>query len=516
MATGDCAMDETIYKICDVSIGYGRNNSINMEVWNLGPGDVVIVDKGNHNGYRIRPNDKIIDDFFNNLDGFEKVILNRKSLPMYTATFKTPFETEDGYYYKKEKYTWPNSHGWNPSLSSYGYELYVQRLVALATYHDEYDTDNLWRSMTHEAIKNLDWTFTKQTSNDIEEYETIDTSRVQPALRVWGRQYDDIKRYIDNIKYITNISYNKQNNMPDYFITDALETSGWEVGMLHTTTDNDKMTDILYSGHTEGYSASEVNVEVLRRLKLNSPYLLRMKGTVKGIKYLLGLFGVDATIKEYVRHVTNVTGYDYDLLCDYNLQKTSLQTEQLPDDLLTGLALKQALNTYDEEGNVVSSYAVPWYDGRKQYDGDTYFQMKGGWGNYSRQVPNVIDPTQTVSITEWSETTTNMKFAYSMEDMAELGRMVVKTGDICYVENISTFGIEGDEGYYTPKPGTESTDNVTGASHYFVLEDEGYCNRLGWVVTGFTTGETATTAGTYGWRNIPTMAFKEYDFLDRN
>lgn len=89
--------------------------------------------------------------------------------------------------------------------------------------------------MTHEAIKNLDWTFTKQNSDDIEEYETIDTSRVQPALRIWGRQYDDIKRYIDNIKYMTNISYNKQNNLPDYFITDALECAGWETKALNTT-----------------------------------------------------------------------------------------------------------------------------------------------------------------------------------------------------------------------------------------------------------------------------------------
>lgn len=197
-----------------------------MEVWNLGVGDVAIVCKSNKDGYRIRPNEVIIDDFFNSLDGFEQLMLTRKSVPIYTMNLKTPFETDDGYFYKKEIYTWPNSHEWNPSLSSYAYDLYVQRLIALATYHDEYDSDNIWRSMTHEAIKNLDWTFIKETSDDIEEYEAIDTSRIAPVLKVWGRQYDDVKRYVDNIKYITNLTYDKQNNLPDYFISDALESGG--------------------------------------------------------------------------------------------------------------------------------------------------------------------------------------------------------------------------------------------------------------------------------------------------
>ena len=397
---GSCSKDETVYKVCNVTVSYD-GGQLKLEVWNLGPGDVVVVSTSNYNGYRIRPNQDIIDEFFNSLDGFEKVILNKKTVPIYTATFNTPFSTDDGYYYKKEKYTWPNSHDWNPSLSSYAYDVYVQRLVSLATFHDDYDTDNLWRSMTHEAIKNLDWTFIRQTTDDIEEYESIDTSRILPVLKVWGRQYDDIKRYIDNIKYITNVTYNKQNNTPDYFISDTLEIGGWETGTVTSTWDNDTVTDVLYSGHTTGYTATEVNVEVLRRLKLNSPYLLRMKGTVKGVKCLLGLFGIDADVTEYVRRVNGGIGdYTYDEIKELNLLKTDMQGEVLPDDLLTGLTLKNIVE-YDETGGSQSSMVVPWYDGTKQYDGDTYFQMKGGWGKYQREVPNVGEPeTSAVTINE--------------------------------------------------------------------------------------------------------------------
>lgn len=82
-----------------------------------------------------------------------------------------------------------------------------------------------------------------------------------------------------------------------------------------------------------------------------------------------------------------------------------------------------------------------------------------------------------------------------MEAMSQMGRLLVKTGDICYVENIMSFANDGADGKYTPKPGTESTDTVTGASHYFVLEDGGYSRILGWTTTGAT---QEVTGGCYG------------------
>lgn len=468
------------------------------------PGEIGIVSKSDKNGYRIRPNSVIIEDFFKSLDGFESLMLNKKSIPIYTMNLKTPFTTDDGYFYKKEDYTWPNNHEWNPSLSSYAYDLYVQRLISLATYHDEYDSDNIWRSMTHEAIKNLDWTFTKETSDDIEEYETIDTTRIAPVLKVWGRQYDDVKRYIDNIKYITNLSYDKKNNLPDYFVTDALETGGWDVTTLNTSTDNDIITDILYSGHKTGYTVSEVSVETMRRLRLNSPYLLRMKGTVNGIKCLLALFGIDATITEYVRtiSVADLKKYTYTEIADKNLLKLSLQSEEPPEDELTGLPLKEAFKQYDASGNVTMSYVVPWYDGTKEYDGNTYFQMNGGWGLTDKIVPRVGSQGSTINLTNvWSETVSNMKFAGTLQEMTDMGLLIVKSGDICYVDNISDFSLTSSTQYYIPKPGTENVDTVENSSHYFVLENDKYCSGLGWVVTGYT-AEDSPTGGTYGWRSI--------------
>lgn len=238
----------------------------------------------------------------------------------------------------------------------------------------------------------------------------------------------------------------------------------------------------------------------MRRLRLNSPYLLRMKGTVNGIKCLLGLLGVDATVTEYVRNVntSDLRKYTYDDICDKNLLKISLQGEEAPEDPLTGLPVKEAFMEYDSEGNVTNSYVVPWYDGTKKYDGDTYFQMKGGWGLTDKTVPRIGSNNSYVNLSNvWSETVSNMKFASTLEEMSDMGRLIVKTGDICYVENITDFQLENSGGYYTPKPGTETSDTVENASHYFVLENEEYSSLLGWK----TTGET-TIQGVYGWRSI--------------
>ena len=75
--------------------------------------------------------------------------------------------------------------------------------------------------------------------------------------------------------------------------------------------------------------------------------------------------------------------------------------------------------------------------------------------------------------------------------MSEMGSLIVKTGDICYVEDISDFSIETSEGHYTPYPG-ETADTVENASHYFILENDEYSSILGY----------RTDYGNYGWRSI--------------
>ena len=420
-------------------------------------------------GYHVVPDAKIVDEFYDGLDDFERVLLNRDSKPQYTATFDTPYETDEGYFTYKRKYTWPSTYGWNPDLNGIGYQRYVGDLIKLASFHDEYDTNNIWRSMTHEAIKNLDWTFTKIQGETVDEMETIDTSRVEPILKVYGRQYDDIKRQIDNIGKSSTVTLNKKNNVPDYFLDDVLQLSGWETKTVNLDEEGTVVTPSLYGGMTLGYDAVDADNEFFRRLKVCSPYLFSLKGTVQGLKTLLGLFGLSSSeysINEYIVVASGVSGSypSFEEVAKANRYKYSyMESENNP---LLGLPLMQIESS-------AGNYVIPWYDKSQKYDNGLYFQMKGGWGAHEKDGKVVFD-----------ETVSDLKIVGKVEELIELGRYVVKSGDICYATDIT--GLSDLIG----------SSAAEGASHYFLLVDDEYVNSFGAVTTedgGTSTGWTTIT-----------------------
>ena len=96
----------------------------------------------------------------------------------------------------------------------------------IADFYDEHFTDNIYRSMTHESIKNLDWS--------IDDEDKIEGgNKFAKVLRLFGYEFDNIKSYIDNLNNTNTISYNEVNNLPDYFFTDKLEEEGWDVKLIH-------------------------------------------------------------------------------------------------------------------------------------------------------------------------------------------------------------------------------------------------------------------------------------------
>ena len=70
-------------------------------------------------GSRIRPYTEYIELFFDTLDDFQKVLLNRETYPLYRADFNTPYETDAGFFYTKEMYVWPSKFEYNPDVSSF-------------------------------------------------------------------------------------------------------------------------------------------------------------------------------------------------------------------------------------------------------------------------------------------------------------------------------------------------------------------------------------------------------------
>lgn len=450
-----------------------------------------------------RIKERKLNEYFDSLDDFERVLLDRTSTPIYTAKFETPYTDSHGYHYRVETYRFPTvGDGFTPDLSSSAYSMYIERLIQLADFHDNYDTDNIWRMMTHEAIKNLDWTFVRDKDGEVDDASDIDTTRIEMILKLYGRQYDDILRMIEGIKSTNRITYDEKNNVPDYFLSDQNEIGGWELTNVSPTTDNTLTVKIgVKNGENnkeykdkyyQEYNGVDANTGFLRRLKLNSNYINSMKGTKRGIETLLGLFGMiseerankinktaDYSLTEYIRTASGEPSYND--IVKFNARKDVETGDGIDIDPLSGLPL-----ALTNEGNV-----IPWFNSKMEYDGELYYQMKGGWGRMpSKKIS--LDITEAKELKEkdnvriYSETLPYLKFADSISGMLEFKYSDVKSGDVCYVTNIS------DLSDYKIGGKDKVNANFSNASHYFILNSREHSTTLGY----------DQESGCYGWRII--------------
>lgn len=190
---------------------------------------VYLVEEKNL-GIHIRPLKKIYDAYLHSLSLFQSLLITDKTSPANKATFEIWEETDTGYNRYLRDFIFPMSEGgYNIGSTTISYQNYINGLMKTAISYDEMYCDNLYRVMTHEAIKNLDWTFSRNVDSDDKE----GGNKIANVLRLFGREFDEIKSYIDNIGHVNTITYDDQSNLPDYFLTDVLELDGWDVKLIY-------------------------------------------------------------------------------------------------------------------------------------------------------------------------------------------------------------------------------------------------------------------------------------------
>lgn len=177
----------------------------------------------------IQPKKEVIDEYFESLSGFEKRLLNLDSNPVYRNTFQVPYEDGSGFVrMRNEEYTWP-SVGYCIDITSTTYSTFIGSLVEAATRYDEYWCDNIYRNMTHESIKNFDWTFSRHYNEGEEVENIIGGEQMARILRLYGRFFDDLRQYINGISNSATISYDGYNNTTTAEISDKCELHGFEM-----------------------------------------------------------------------------------------------------------------------------------------------------------------------------------------------------------------------------------------------------------------------------------------------
>ena len=249
--------------------------------------------------YHIKPKYQHVEEFFNGLGNFESYVLNREVKPKYTAEFQDPIETESGRVVLFNKqFTWPVGDGLNIDIDTDQYKDYLESLLTLADKQDAYKTNLVARFFTTTALK---------------EFDTPD-GKIDKLLKIYGREFDEVKTFIDGLAFANRISYDKKENIPDQLVKNLARTLGW--GVLRSVSEEDLLksflgqtsTRISFSGHSKNYTPAEMDIELWRRIILNTNWLFKSKGTRKVLEFLLKFIGAPDCLIDINEHVYLVSG----------------------------------------------------------------------------------------------------------------------------------------------------------------------------------------------------------------
>lgn len=481
----------------------------------------------------IQPQQAYIDEYFNNLTGFKKQLLRQDTKPLYMNNFITPTEYNFVWYYPVKSYIWP-SNDYCVDINSSAFTSFVSKLYDIGQNFDDMWSDNLYRSMTHESIKNFDWSYSREYYEGDEQDNVDGGERLQKIIRVFGRVFDDIKVYMDTLKSIPNITYDKYKNAPEALLSDNNDVSGFDVKStidssydLDTNIDSEfldnvkkkdswKSLDGEYVIHsplskwyptcnsTDIYSDIADN-EFMRRLVLSSKRIMQTKGTQESIEMIFGMFGFgdgDFRITEEAYYTENPIRSDecldgtIDGEPDHKggnwsdtkgvdwKEITSSKKGDLAEEINSAKDLEK-LYFYDGDtlsgtpmrqvslGRKNNIYLVPYYDSTQLYDDNLIYQGKGGWGKMIKNDDS--DPLD--DSLDYQETLSYLHVVGTVGELLTINPNVVDDNDIYYVASLS------DYTEYDENPPMDIKNDVT-MSHYFILLDSANPNEL------------------YSWKNI--------------
>ena len=242
----------------------------------------------------IRLNDTIVNEVFNlELDEVQEVLLNRYSLPLYTSSFKVPTEGDDGVIFMAyQTATWPLDGTWNIDIQTNAFTNYLAKLNTIAEEYDLSRTDLISRFYTTNAFQEFDTTGEK----------------VNKVLKIYGRSFDETKKYIDGIKHVPSVNYNVGNDIPSALLVNFAQTLGWSPNIspianvdyltaLYGTTSN------AFPAYSTSQTIQDLSNQYYRNLILNSAYLYKSKGTRKAIDFLMEFIGVPDALLEFNENV---------------------------------------------------------------------------------------------------------------------------------------------------------------------------------------------------------------------
>lgn len=290
----------------------------------------------------LKPNTRVFEDFRHKIRDYEKFIVShRDGVNGFKFTLNDPILLDDGSVnYVKRNILWNTGDGYNVDVDSQEYKTLLESVLTIGGKYDQIKTDLIARFLSPTALQTYDLTDNKKTSK---------------LLRIYGAEFDQLKTFIDSLVYVNKVTYNKKNNLPDQIVSNLARTFGWEyfqlvkedelVDRLFETTETERKLD-------EDLTPAEVDIEMWRRILINTNYFWKSKGTREAIKSMFMLIGIPEPF-------INITEYVYTVDGQIDPRQVPLTLEDLPSASLP----------YDESGYPIAPIETPEF--YYQVSGDT-------------------------------------------------------------------------------------------------------------------------------------------------
>lgn len=225
----------------------------------------------NSKEFYIKPIESEINSFYDSLDDFESYLLNRNA--DFTAFFNDTYETDgDTVIDYILKIQFPTLDEYNIDMISTSFDVYKGDLNDFAERFDDTEGNLLMRHMVPENVQSV-------TMENMESDMGV-SGKINKVLTVYGREWDKINRYIENIKFFNNVTYNKRDNLPDNLLKDFANTLGWEVEF-----------------------PEEIDEQVWRILVVNSWWIWKSKGTRKAIEFIFDFLSIPKEIYDFNEYI---------------------------------------------------------------------------------------------------------------------------------------------------------------------------------------------------------------------
>jgi hypothetical protein len=266
---------------------------------NIGSGSVEVTIEGNpfsgvtetDRTLLIKPSNKETDRIFNdNFDEVEKFLINRNTSPLYTAKFEVLKEDNNGKLYKDyDKVNWKIQGLWNLDIKTNAYTYYLEKISRIGKDIDDFRTNLISRFLTAGALKDFD----------------TSTQKFESILQIYGRSFDEIKKFIDSLAYVNSVNYRVKNDIPSELLKNLSATLGWNPNPSPIS-NNDFLRSVFdtsggssYPGQAVDKTPLELSYQYYRNLILNSAYLFKSKGTRRSIESLLRMIGAPQALIDF-------------------------------------------------------------------------------------------------------------------------------------------------------------------------------------------------------------------------